>query len=61
MLGAPGPEECAEHLQILQRVDNNLGVPPGTKEARMAKYMHYFHRHYYRYPPPEAKITKGEA
>ena len=43
MPGAPVPEECAEHLQILQRVGNNLGVPPGTKVARMAKYVHYCH------------------
>ena len=27
VLGAPGSEECAEHLQILQRVCYNLGVP----------------------------------
>ena len=27
MLRAPGSEECAEHLQILQRVCYNLGVP----------------------------------
>ena len=26
VLGAPKSEECAEHLQILQRVCNNLGV-----------------------------------
>ena len=27
VLGPPGSEECAEHLQILQRVCYNLGVP----------------------------------
>ena len=52
---------CRTSADITQRVGNNLGVPPGTKEARMAKYMHYFQRHYYRYPPPGAKVTKGKA
>ena len=35
MLGAPGSEECAENLQILQRVGKNLGVPPDTHHQEL--------------------------
>ena len=33
VLGPPGSETCAEHLQILHKVCNDLGIPLENKKA----------------------------